>query len=104
MRRLELLCVQYLEATINHRNVLVALCNATALKLFFIKEFCLKFIVREINYNQIVMSKEFELLDKPLMIEIIRRKQMPQTRALPEPQYETSGKKSLQFNDMIFFE
>lgn len=42
MRRLEQLCVQYLEATINHRNVLVALCNAASLKLFFIKEFCLK--------------------------------------------------------------
>lgn len=91
MRRLEQLCVQYLEATINHRNVLVALCNAANLKLFFIKEFCLKFIVRESNYNQIVMSKEFEMLDKPLMVEIIRRKQMPQMRSLQEPQFESSG-------------
>ncbi|XP_045583758.1 leucine-zipper-like transcriptional regulator 1 isoform X1 [Procambarus clarkii] len=91
MRRLEQLCVQYLEATINHRNVLVALCNAANLKLFFIKEFCLKFIVRESNYNQIVMSKEFEMLDKPLMVEIIRRKQMPPMRSLQEPQFESSG-------------
>lgn len=37
MRRLEHLCVQYLEAAINHRNVLVALQNASDLKLDFIK-------------------------------------------------------------------
>ena len=42
MQRLELVCIQYLEATINLRNVLVALCNAANLKLYFIKEFCLK--------------------------------------------------------------
>ncbi|XP_064102982.1 leucine-zipper-like transcriptional regulator 1 isoform X1 [Macrobrachium nipponense] len=91
MQRLELVCIQYLEATINHRNVLVALCNAANLKLYFIKEFCLKFIVRESNYNQIVMSKEFEMLDKLLMVEIIRRKQLPQIRSLQEPQFESSG-------------
>ncbi|CAL4119244.1 unnamed protein product, partial [Meganyctiphanes norvegica] len=85
MRRLEQLCEQYLEATIGPRNVLVALCNASDLKLFYIKEYCLKFIVRESNYNQIVMSQEFEMLDKPLMVEIIRRKQMPQVRSLQEP-------------------
>lgn len=51
----------------------------------------LQFIVRESNYNQIVMSKEFEMLDKPLMVEIIRRKQMPQMRSLQEPQFESSG-------------
>jgi hypothetical protein len=37
MKRLEQLCVQYLNAAINHSNVLVALQNATQLKLDFIK-------------------------------------------------------------------
>ncbi|PVD31376.1 hypothetical protein C0Q70_06788 [Pomacea canaliculata] len=38
------------------------------------------------NYNQIVMSREFETLDQPLMVEIIRRKQMPSVRmADPQP-------------------
>jgi hypothetical protein len=37
MKRLEQLCVQYLNAAINHLNVLVALQNATQLKLDFIK-------------------------------------------------------------------
>ena len=78
MKRLEQLCVQYLKATISNANVLKALHNAASLNLYFIKEFCLSFIVKEINYNQIVMSKEFETLDQPLMVEIIRKRQLPQ--------------------------
>lgn len=38
-----------------------------------LQEFCLRFIVKECNYNQIVMSKEFETISQPLMVEIIRR-------------------------------
>jgi len=92
MRRLEQLCVQYLEATINHQNVLEALHNASHLNLFFIKEFCLKFIVKETNYNQIVMSKDFEKLEQPLMVEIIRRRQqIPQSRPQAEHQFESTG-------------
>jgi len=84
MKRLENLCINYLEASINHKNVLVALKNASQLKLFFIKEFCLRFIIKDATYNQIVMSKEFETLDQPLMVEIIRRRQTPQLRSLQE--------------------
>lgn len=80
MKRLEQLCVHYLEATINHANVLEALHNAAHLDLYFIKELCLSFVVKDSNYNQIVMSQEFETLDQPLMVEVIRRKQMPQTK------------------------
>lgn len=77
MKRLEQLCVHYLQATINHANVLEALHNAACLKLYFIKELCLSFVVKDSNYNQIVMSQEFETLDQPLMVEIIRKKQLP---------------------------
>lgn len=42
MARLEHLCVQYLNATICLKNVLVALHNANNLQLEFIKEFCLR--------------------------------------------------------------
>ncbi|XP_076107039.1 leucine-zipper-like transcriptional regulator 1 [Mytilus galloprovincialis] len=87
MGRLEQLCIQYLESCINHKNVLVALHNAAKLSLDSIKEYCLKFIVKESNCNQIVNSMEFESLDKPLMVEIIRRKLSPphSVRILPEP-------------------
>ncbi|XP_034235806.1 leucine-zipper-like transcriptional regulator 1 isoform X2 [Thrips palmi] len=84
MLRLEHLCVQYLETTVNHNNVLEALLCAHNLKLAFIKELCMKLIVRESNYNQIVMSQEFETLDQPLMVEIIRRKQLPQIKRAQE--------------------
>lgn len=91
MKRLENLCINYLEASINHKNVLVALKNASQLKLFFIKEFCLRFIIKDATYNQIVMSKEFETLDQPLMVEIIRRRQTPQLRSLQEGTRSETG-------------
>ena len=84
LKRLETLCISYLELSINHRNVLDALKNASALNLSFIKEFCLRYIIKESSYNKIVMSKEFETLDQPLMVEIIRRRQTPQLRSLQE--------------------
>lgn len=76
MRRLEQLCVQYLESSINHGNVLDALHNSSYLKLHYIKEFCLRFVVKEANFNQIVMSPEFETLDRELMVEIVRKRQV----------------------------
>ncbi|XP_011865569.1 PREDICTED: leucine-zipper-like transcriptional regulator 1 isoform X2 [Vollenhovia emeryi] len=102
MERLEQLCVNYLEATISHANVLDALRNAVHLKLYFIKEFCLSFVVKENNYNQIVMSQEFETLDQPLMVEIIRRRQMPQVRTFTKYEYESVTGTSLE-QDMEAF-
>lgn len=102
MTRLEQLCIQYLNATICLKNVLVALHNANNLHLDFIKEFCLRFIVKESNFNHIVMSKEFETVERTLMVEIIRRKQMPQIRGQNnEKQIETSGSSLEQ--DMAIF-
>ncbi|XP_065571699.1 leucine-zipper-like transcriptional regulator 1 isoform X2 [Artemia franciscana] len=91
MRRLEHLCVHYLESTISIDNVLLALRNASQLRLYFIKEFCMRFTVKESNYNTIVMSQEFETLDQPLMVEIIRRRQMPQLRSADSSQLDTTG-------------
>ena len=80
MVRLEQLCVNYLEVSISHRNVLTALQNAALLNLAFLKEFCLKFIVKDSNWDEIIMSNDFEAIQKPLMVEIIRRRQMPTVR------------------------
>lgn len=91
MRWLEHLCIQYLEGTINTQNVLEALKYASHLKLFFLKEFCLKFITKESSYTQIVMSKEFELLEQPLMVEIVRRRQIPRRHIAPEPMFENTS-------------
>lgn len=101
MARLEHLCIQYLNATVCLKNVLVALHNADSLSLDFIKEFCLRFIVKDTNYNQIVMSQEFETLDRKLMVEIIRRKQAPQTKVCNDPHFDTAGSSLEQ--DMAMF-
>ncbi|XP_012940916.1 leucine-zipper-like transcriptional regulator 1 [Aplysia californica] len=95
MGRLQQLCVQFLEASIGIKSVLFALHNAARLQLDFLKGFCLRFIVKEVNYNQIVMSKEFETLDKPLIVEIVRRKLEPPVR-LGDPQPEPLASNSLE--------
>ena len=77
---LERLSVRYLETSVNLSNVLFALTNASALKLQPIKEYCLRFIVKENNYKQIVMSEDFESLAQPLMIEVIRRREQFQSK------------------------
>jgi hypothetical protein len=100
MRRLEQLCVQYLTSTINHRNVLVALSNAHALDLGFLKEYCLRVVVRDNCYNDIIMSREFETLNQVLMVEIIRRRQLsPPGRLLHEHHTPLEGK----YQNNIFF-
>lgn len=91
MKRLEQLCIQYLENTISHQNVLSALHYASNLKLHFIKEYCLKFIVKESNFTQIVMRVEFENVEKELMIDIIRRRQVPQVFQSSERHTENTG-------------
>lgn len=45
--------------------------------LKFIKDYCLSLIVREENFTDIVMSDDFVLLDKPLMVEIMRKRVYP---------------------------
>lgn len=37
----------------------------------------MNFIVKEENFNDIVMSNDFVTLDKPLMVEIIRKRVIP---------------------------
>lgn len=102
MKRLEHLCVEYFKACISHRNVLVVLQSAARLKLEFIKEYCLKFIVRESNYNQIVMSREFETIEQPLMVEIIRRHQLPPVKCPSEPHIQNFMINSLEYDMDIY--
>ena len=82
IQRLEHLCFEYFNVSINIDNVLVALQNANRLNLGFIKEACMKLIIKDKNYSSIVMSLDFENLSKELMVEIVRRKQMPSFKAI----------------------
>lgn len=103
MKRLEQLCVQYLETTISLKNVLEALHNASQLRLDFIKEFCLRFIVKDLNYNKIVMSHEFETLDRQLMVEVIRRRQVPHNKIIPDAQFDPANSGTTLEQDMAQF-
>lgn len=38
-------------------------------------------MVKESHFNQVIMMKEFEHLSSPLIVEIVRRKQQPPSRA-----------------------
>ncbi|XP_062507992.1 leucine-zipper-like transcriptional regulator 1 isoform X2 [Corticium candelabrum] len=84
LRRLEQLCLYYIESSIGHQNVLLALQQASEFKLNSIKEYCLKFIVKDANYRAVVMSPLFDDLAKPLMVEVIRRKEQPQMTSLSD--------------------
>lgn len=85
MSKLEQLCLHYLETTINLRNVLEALQYSSNLRLKLIKNLCLKYIVKDGNYKDIIMSSEFEILDKQLMVEIVREKQEPSGKLYERP-------------------
>lgn len=37
----------------------------------------MSFIVKDDNFNNIVMTSDFETLDKPLMVEIVRKRVYP---------------------------
>ncbi len=85
-KKLELLCIQYLESSVNEQNVLLILENASELRLSHLKEYCLKFIVRESNYQKVIMSESFEKLDRSLIIQIVRRQQLRSRPTSPEPE------------------
>uniref|UniRef100_A0A7M4E9A6 Leucine zipper like post translational regulator 1 n=1 Tax=Crocodylus porosus TaxID=8502 RepID=A0A7M4E9A6_CROPO len=80
LSRLEQLCVQYIEASVDLQNVLTVCENANKLQLDQLKEHCLNFVVKESHFNQVIMMKEFEHLSSSLIVEIVRRKQQPPIR------------------------
>ncbi|XP_029475633.1 leucine-zipper-like transcriptional regulator 1 [Rhinatrema bivittatum] len=80
LSRLEQLCVQYIEASVDLQNVLIVCENANKLQLDELKEHCLNFVVKESHFNQVIMMKEFEHLSSSLIVEIVRRKQQPPAR------------------------
>ena len=87
-KHLELLSMQYIEASINIENVLLVLCNASELKLVRMREFCMQFIVRDTNYRKVIMSSAFENLDRSVMVQIIRRQQFRSRPTSPDPNAE----------------
>jgi len=84
-KRLELLSIKYIEASINEDNVLLVLENATELSLSSLKDYCMRFIVQDCNYRKVVMSSSFEKMDKSLMVQVIRRQLIRSRPTSPDP-------------------
>lgn len=80
LTRLEHLCLHYLKSFISLENVLNALQYAHRLHLEQIKDYCLRFTVRDSSYNFIVMSHHFEGLNQSLMVDIVRLRQQANNR------------------------
>lgn len=99
--RLEQLCVQYLEYKIAKDNVLDALFNADRMNLQLIKDHCLSYIVKEDHYYEIVMSGEFAVLEKPLIVEIVRKRLNP-GKYLSDMKYDKTVGSTLE-TDMAAF-
>ncbi|XP_049879416.1 leucine-zipper-like transcriptional regulator 1 homolog [Pectinophora gossypiella] len=81
--RLRGLCARFLRANLCYTNVLPALTHAHHADLHCIKEYCLRFVVKDYNFTPIVMSVEFERMEQGLMVEIIRRRQQPPAKLPP---------------------
>ncbi|XP_053617422.1 leucine-zipper-like transcriptional regulator 1 [Plodia interpunctella] len=75
--RLRTLSARFLRANLCYSNVLPALHAAHHAGLVCVKEFCLRFVVKDYNFTPIVMSAEFEAMEQSLMVEVIRRRQQP---------------------------
>ncbi len=84
-KRLELLSIKYIEASINEDNVVLVLENATELSLSSLKDYCMRFIVQDCNYRKVIMSSSFEELDKSLMVQVIRRQLFRSRPTSPDP-------------------
>lgn len=99
--RLEQLCVQYLEYKISKDNVLDGLFNADKMKLALIKDYCLGFIVKEDHFDDIIMSNDFEALEKALIVEVIRKRSNPGKNTV-DMKYDKTIGTTLE-NDMAIF-
>ncbi|EDV99564.1 leucine-zipper-like transcriptional regulator 1 homolog [Drosophila grimshawi] len=103
MPRLAHGCIQYLDYKINKINVLEALYNADKNNIKIIKDHCMQFIIKEENFTEVVMSSEFSDLDKPLLVEIIRKRLHP-SKLVIDTTYESNIGTTLEHDLSMFLE
>ncbi len=73
--KLKKICENLIDLSLTCRNVLALLRYIHSLSLPPLKEFCMKFLAKDVNFNQVIMFTEFEQLETQLMVEIIRLRQ-----------------------------
>ncbi|CAH2233958.1 jg21439 [Pararge aegeria aegeria] len=101
--RLRGLCARYLRANLCYSNVLQALHAAHHANLSCIKEYCLRFVVKDYNFTAIVMSPEFEQMEQKLMVEVIRRRHQPHHKLPPNHDQEEEVLGTTLEQDMCVF-
>ena len=75
--KLKKICENLIESSLSCSNVIPLLRYIYHLNLVNLKEFCMKFLCKDSNFNQVIMLDEFEQLEPPLMVELIRLRQAP---------------------------
>ncbi|XP_052738734.1 leucine-zipper-like transcriptional regulator 1 homolog isoform X2 [Bicyclus anynana] len=101
--RLRGLCARYLRANLCYSNVLQALHAAHHANLTCIKEYCLRFVVKDYNFTAIVMSPAFEEMEQKLMVEVIRRRHQPHHKLAPNHDQEEEVQGTTLEQDMSVF-
>uniref|UniRef100_A0A1I8NYL6 BTB domain-containing protein n=1 Tax=Stomoxys calcitrans TaxID=35570 RepID=A0A1I8NYL6_STOCA len=104
MPRLAHGCIQYLDFKINKNNVLEALYNADRKKIQIVKDHCMQFLVKEENFTDVVMSNEFSDLEKPLLVEIIRKKLSPNKLVATDSNADKNVGTTLESDMAVFLE
>lgn len=66
-------------------------------RIQIVKDHCLQFIIKEENFNDIIMSNEFSDLDKSLLVEIIRKRLNP-SKIVNEISMEKNVGKLINYN------
>jgi hypothetical protein len=75
--KLKKICENFIESSLTCSNVLSVLRYVDSSNLNTLKEFCMKFLAKDQNFNLVIMLTEFETLQSALMVEIIRLRQTP---------------------------
>lgn len=88
--KLKKICENLIDLSVTVSNCLALLRYIHNLNLATLKEFCMKFLAKDANFNQVIMLTEFEQLETTLMVEIIRLRQNPVLKNLNDSMSELS--------------
>ena len=101
IHKLTKMCEILIESSITCSNVLNLLYYIDSLNLLTLKEACMSFLIKDTNFNQVIMLSEFESLESSLMVEIIRRRQATTPKKTPVEPPDEKCKQPFSFS--LFF-
>jgi hypothetical protein len=99
--KLKRICESFFDSSITCSNVLNLLRYVDQLNLATLKDFCMKFLIKDTNYQQVVMSSDFEQINAPLIVEIVRQKQAPRKYTNSEQINDIIAEQSKNFSFLL---